>query len=277
MVSIDRAEQDRLILTHLPLVGYQVAELARRLPSHVRRDDLASAGAFALVQAGRRFDPERGVPFARYAGRRIRGAIVDELRSMDWAPRGSRSRAKHLSSIRDQLTLELSRPPTREELADALGTDVAAVDAAQGDVERRVLSLDAASAALADTLPAPTLSPEDRVLLTERLDYLTTAIAELPDRQRQVIEALFLHDRPATAIADELGVTTSRISQLRSQALQMLKDAMTAAFEPALARATPAFPGVAERRRQDYCAAVASRGAASPKAPAGRVARRSGS
>lgn len=261
MTTTDRHEQDKLITAHLPLVGYHVAELIRRVPAHVQREDLAAAGALALVQAARAFNPELGVPFGRYAALRVRGAMVDELRSMDWAPRATRHRARRLNEVRDQLTAALNRTPTREELAEALGADVTAVDAAQGDVDRRVLSLDAESAASAENLASSALSPEDRVIVTERLRYLDAAVAELPERLRVVIEGLFIYDRPVAELADELGVTQSRISQLRSQALQMLKDGMNAALDPQLAPQAVRNPGVAERRRQAYYAAVAVRGA----------------
>jgi RNA polymerase sigma factor FliA len=260
-VTIDRHEQDALIAAHLPLVGYHVSEMIRRVPAHVQREDLAAAGSLALVQAARAFNPDLGVPFARYAALRVRGAMVDELRSMDWAPRATRHRARQLNEVRDRLTAALSRTPTREELAEALGADVGVVDAAQGDVERRVLSLDAESAVSAENVASSELSPEERLLVDERLRYLGAAITELPDRLRTVIEGVYLHDRPVSELADELGVTQSRISQLRSQALQLLKDGMNAALEPGLAPAVGASPGVAERRRQAYYASVAARGA----------------
>lgn len=262
IVTIDRHEQDALIAANLPLVGYHVSEMIRRVPAHVQREDLAAAGSLALVQAARAFNPDLGVPFARYAALRVRGAMVDELRSMDWAPRATRHRARKLNEVRDSLTAALSRTPTREELAEALGSDVATVEAAMGDVERRVLSLDAESAASAENVASSALSPEDRLLVDERLRYLTAAIAELPERLRVVVEGLFLQDRPVAELADELGVTQSRISQLRSQALQLLKDGMNSALDPALAPAAPTNPGVAERRRQAYYASVAARGAA---------------
>lgn len=261
-VTSDKRAQDDLITAHLPLVGYHVSELIRRVPAHVQREDLAAAGFLALVQAARAFNPELGVPFARYAALRVRGAMVDELRSMDWAPRATRHRARRLNEVRDQLTAALNRAPTREEIAEAMGADVSAVDAAQSDAERRVLSLDAESAANAENLASSALSPEDRVLVAERLRYLNAAVSELPERLRVVVEGLFVHDRPVAELAEELGVTQSRISQLRSQALQMLRDGMNAALDPALAPAPVRNPGVAERRRQAYYAAVAVRGAA---------------
>lgn len=258
-MTYGRREQDELITQHLPLVGYQVSEVIRRVPSHVQRDELAAAGSLALVQAARAFDPELGVPFARYAGVRIRGAILDELRGMDWASRGARQRARQLTDLTEKLTAALSRKPSREELAEALGVPVADVEATRGDAERRVLSLDVEGSTVADTLHSSGLGPEQKLLVKERLHYLHAAVAELPDRLRTVVEEIFFHDRPVAELADELGVTQSRISQLRTQALGMLKDAMNTSLEPDLAPQPSEAPGVAERRRQAYYAAVAAR------------------
>lgn len=258
---MDRNLQDELIREHLPIVGYEVSDIARRLPSHVRREDLASAGALALVQAGRSFDPSRGVPFSRYAARRIRGAIVDELRSMDWAPRVARRQARRLSDVREQLTDTLHRVPTRRELAEALGVDPGALDAAQGHLERRLLSLDAPGGASVMELSGSELGPEERVLVLERLRYLNAAVAELPDRQRAVIEGLFFRDRSANELAAELGVTPSRISQMRSEALRLLGDALRTAYASSPVPRTDAGASSAECRLHAYIVAVAERAA----------------
>lgn len=261
-MALNRIEQDELITQHLPIVGYQVSEMIRRVPSHVQRDELAAAGSLALVQAARSFDPERGVPFARYASVRVRGAIIDELRGMDWATRGARRRARELTTVTDELTNNLGRRPTREELADALGTDVAAIDSVRGDAERRVLSLDTDNGDTAATIAAKTTGPEENLLVDERLRYLSAAVEELPERLRLVVRGLFFEDRTVLEIADELGVTQSRISQLRTQAMGMLRDAMNSSLDPDLAPEVSENPGVAERRRQTYYAAVAERAAA---------------
>ncbi|TRW45616.1 sigma-70 family RNA polymerase sigma factor [Georgenia yuyongxinii] len=258
-MTYGREQQDELILQNLPLIGYHVSEMIRRVPAHVQRDELAAAGSLALVQAARAFNPELGVPFTRYAAVRVRGAIVDELRGMDWASRGARQRARQLTETSEQLTAALGRKPTRDELAEALGVDVTEVDATRGDVERRVLSIDADGAGAAESLTSSGLGPEERVLVSERLRYLTAGVEELPERLRHVVEELFFRDRPVVDLAAEMGVTQSRISQLRTQALGMLRDAMNSSLEPDLAPEPTAEPGVAERRRRAYYAAVAER------------------
>lgn len=264
--ALDKDAQDALICTHLPLIGYEVSDIARRIPAHVRREDLASAGALALVQAGRSFDPALGVPFARYASRRIRGAIIDELRAMDWAPRAVRRQAKNASEARDVLTATLHREPTRDELAHVLGIEPAALDAVAVDEGRRVLSLDAPVASGVMEVAASDLGPEDRALVVERLRYLNAAVTELPQRLRVVVEGLFLHDRSAAELAAELAVTPSRISQMRSEALQMLGDALRLAFEQAPNPRAYADLSAPARRLHAYYAAVAQR-AASQRAP----------
>jgi RNA polymerase sigma factor for flagellar operon FliA len=260
---LNKQEQDEIIVAHMPVVGYQVSEMIRRVPAHVGRDELAAAGALALVQAARAFNPELGVPFGRYAAVRVRGAIVDALRGMDWASRGARLQARKLNELTETLTATLGRTPTRAELAQAMGTNETEVDAAQAHASRRLLSLDAEGVGAAETLPTPALGPEEQLLASERSRYLAAAVEELPERLRSVVEQLYFRDRPVAELAEELGVTQSRISQLRSEALSLLKEGMNTALEPDLVSRASATPGLAERRRQAYCAAVAGRAAAS--------------
>lgn len=264
-MTLTRDEQNRLVEENLAVVGYHVSEMIRRVPAHVQRDDLASAGSVALIQASRSYDPALGVPFGRYAATRVRGAIVDELRSMDWASRGTRQRVRRLVETSDQLTGALGRTPTDDELAEAMGTDVAEVRLVRRDVQRQVVSIDNDDA-VASTVTDGGPSPEQRLLARERVQYLDAAVAELPERLRQVVVELFQRDTPVAVLAEQLGVTQSRISQLRSQALDMLRDAMNSALDPALAPAPQPNPGVAERRRQAYYEAVAQRAAAGSRA-----------
>lgn len=257
-----RQEQDDLIEQHLSLVGYHVSEVIRRVPAHVQRDELAAAGSLALVQAARAYDPDLGVPFARYAATRIRGAIVDELRSMDWATRGIRRRARRLTELTEQLTGQLGRAPEPAEIAQVMGVEVHEVKGIRDDAGRRLVSLDDDSSGAAATVSDDRMTPEDRVVVTERLRYLTAGVGELPEKLRAVIEGIFFEERPVVEIAAELGVSQSRISQLRTQALEMLRDAMNSALDPDLAPVPSPAPGVAEKRRLAYYAAVAERASA---------------
>ena len=115
---------DELVQQALPLVGHIVREMLSRVPAHVSRDDLMSAGLLALVQAAKAFDPERGVSFSGYAATRIRGGIVDELRSLDWASRSVRRRARQVEEARNTLAVSLGRVATDAEVAGALGLGV---------------------------------------------------------------------------------------------------------------------------------------------------------
>jgi len=115
------AKEDQLVREHLPLVQYVVSEVAHRVPNHVSRSDLVSAGMLGLAQAARSFDPERGIAFDRFASTRIRGALLDELRGRDWASRSVRSRARGLQATQEELTNRLGRAPKPEEVAQSLG------------------------------------------------------------------------------------------------------------------------------------------------------------
>ncbi|GGC01549.1 sigma-70 family RNA polymerase sigma factor [Cellulomonas carbonis] len=250
-----------LVTENLALVGYHVNAMLARVPSYVSRSDLVSAGHLALVRAARSYDETTGVPFARYAALRIRGALVDELRSMDWVSRGARQRARRVTTLTDEMTGTLGRTPTREELAEAMGCAVEDVDAARGDAETRVLSIEGFDGSIAETVVATGMGPEESLLASERLQYLGAGIQALPERLRHVVEQLFFHDRPVAELAEELGVTQSRISQLRTEALALLRDGINSSLDPQLVPTAERPDGVAERRRRTYFAEVAARAA----------------
>jgi RNA polymerase sigma factor FliA len=262
---------EALIERHVALVGHIVRETVARVPSYVDRDDLTSAGLTALVQAARSFDADRGVPFTRYASTRIRGAIVDELRSIDWASRSVRRRARELETTRSGLASALGRPPSDAEVAAAAGVSLEEVAANTEDVARaQVLSLHADDAAgLSESLVSSTPSPEVVAEYRERLTYLTEAVAELPERLRFVVEQYFLAERPMAEIAATLGVTESRVSQVRAEALVLLRDALNRELDPELVRPHPRPNGCAAQRREAYFAAVAARHAAGMRRPTG--------
>ncbi|TIC85971.1 sigma-70 family RNA polymerase sigma factor [Nocardioides sp. GY 10113] len=256
-----RSDAEELITSHMPLVGHIVRETMGRVPSHVSRDDLTSAGLTALVLAAQAYDATRAVPFDRYAATRVRGAILDELRSIDWASRSVRRRARDLAETRAALAGALGRTPTTEEVAQTAGMTVDEVAANDDDVARaQVLSLQgSATTTIEELVPHTEPSPEDVYEHAERLTYLREAIAELPERLRKVVEDYFFAERPMAEIAAELGVTDSRISQMRAEALALLKDGLNHALDPALVQPVGKAGGVANRRREAYFAAVASR------------------
>ncbi|GGJ82603.1 RNA polymerase sigma factor [Pilimelia anulata] len=255
-------ELEELIRAHMPLVGHLVREMLGRLPSHVQRDDLTSAGLAALVTAAKSFDAERGIPFARFASTRIRGALLDELRGQDWASRSVRQRARQADTARQQLTAALGRTPTPTELAGALGVGVHEIEAVEEDVQRAVvLSLQGFTAGAAEEMVTErTPGPEETLLHRERIGYLHDAIEALPDRLRLVVSRYFLQERPMAEIAEELGVTESRVSQLRAEALALLKDGINTQLDPELVATTERPEGCVARRRAAYYAQVAARG-----------------
>ncbi|MDT4935819.1 MAG: polymerase sigma factor FliA [Pseudonocardiales bacterium] len=252
---------DELVRSHMPLVGHLVRELLSRVPAHVNRDDLVSAGMFALVLSAKSFEPARGVPFGRFAAIRIRGALTDELRGMDWASRAVRTKARDIESTRNQLAATLGRVPTRVELAQLMGVKVQELDAVESDVHRAaVLSLQGLSQDDgAELLPTSNDGPEHVLIKREQFGYLRDAVAELPDRLRMVVEQCFFAQRKMLDIAGELGVTESRVSQLRSEALALLRLGMRGHGDITEPNARRTGSGRPHAGREAYCAAVAAR------------------
>jgi RNA polymerase sigma factor for flagellar operon FliA len=259
MVELSAAERHALVEKNLPLVGYITSEVIGRLPSHVSRDDLTSAGLMALFQASRAYDPTTGVPFNRYANTRIRGAILDDLRGADWASRGVRSRQRKLSQTEDKLTTELGRTPSSSELAATLGVSEKELAETRDEAQRSmVLSMQgftADGASLDDHLPTHNPGPEQELLHRERIGYLRSAIACLPERLKHVIEGYFIQERPMAELAEELEVSESRISQMRAEALVLLRDGMNTHLSPEMV-AKAGGSGAAVKRKESYYAAV---------------------
>ncbi|MCU1376407.1 MAG: putative polymerase sigma factor [Actinomycetia bacterium] len=229
-----------MIEQHLPLVRHIVFQVAVRFPRHVDREDLARAGALGLVEAARRYDGARGVPFERFAAQRIRGAILDAVRSADWAPRSVRTLARTLEQTNQQLASTLGRPPTIDEMADAMATTPDEVARLQDRIHRSVvLALDHHLATdgeddaptLADTVTDGALEPSEALERRELHAYLRDAVRLLPERNRLVVIGYFLEGRSSGELARFLGITESRVSQLRSEALGMLRDAINAQYE----------------------------------------------
>ena len=258
---------DALVTEHLPLAAFAVNAVAARisLPSHVSREDLLSCAHVALVEVAKRFDPAAGASFATYALARLQGAVLDELRSGDWASRSVRAAARRTDAAADALTISLGRPPTREELAASLGVGRKEMDSLKVDLHRAVMvSIDAETGSEPGglDLPDPGESPERAVLRTERARYLQQAIRELPDRLDEVVERNFFGGESLTEIAEDLGVTLSRVSQMRARALTLLHAAMSEVWE---GRAVAADGGVRARNQQrTYVDRVAGRNAPTP-------------
>ena len=232
-------ELAEMIENNLPLVKHIVFQVAVHFPRHVDRDELARAGALGLVEAARRYDEARGVPFERFAAQRIRGAILDAVRAADWAPRSVRNLARKLENAEQRLATELGRVPNKEEMADALGMSQSELSRLQDRMFRSVvLALEHETAdevekdlTLVDVLvDDQSVEPSAELETRELHGYLRDAISLLPERHRLVVVGYFLEGRTSQDLADFLGVTESRISQLRSESLLMLQEGIEAQY-----------------------------------------------
>ena len=259
----DDTAANQLVAEHLALVGYVVSEVAMRLPTYVDRDDLRSAGLEGLVQASHGFSEDRGVPFRHYAIARIRGAIMDDLRRNDWASRSVRQAGRAREQAVDDLMASLGTNPSQREIAEYMGVSIDELRELDASLTRgSVLSLDAAPAPGAvaqasDTLESTALDPEDHILEDELHGYLRAAVETLPDRLRTVITRYFLMGHPMAEIATELGVTESRVSQLRAEAMVLIRDGINSHLSPEQVPTASRPGGSVDRKRAAYFAAIA--------------------
>ncbi len=235
----DKAARDRLILTYAPLVKYVAGRLRSGLPAHVDEGDLASYGLLGLIGAIERFDPSRDIKFETYAIARIKGSIIDELRSMDWVPRSVRARARDIERTIAQLEAKLARAPTDEEIAGSLGiTEVEFQDSLLEISMTSIAALDELwtssshggdPVALIDTLPDPgAAEPQAAMANTELREALGEAIARLPEREKLVVTLYYYEELTLREIGEVLGVTESRVSQLHTKAILRLKARLSA-------------------------------------------------
>lgn len=224
---MDAAERDQLVVQYLPLVGYLVSDLCARA-TQLDRDELASAGQFALFQASRSFDPSRGVPFGSYARTRINGALYDDLRSKDWVSRKVRSRIKAVKSVMESLTASLGRTPTIDEVAAVIGYSREDVSSLLNDAGAAPIALQDRDADLA----AHVVDPEESAQQKERDAFLRRAVAALPERHRIVVSRIYFEEQQVRDIAKDLGVTPSAVSFTRGEAMRMLQEAWVRHYDP---------------------------------------------
>ena len=259
--TVASAEEDRLVRENLALVRRAVAELSARMPRHAPRDDLMSAGMVGLAQAARNYDESRGVPFHRYAATRIKGALLDELRTHDWASRPVRAKARHMEVTTEKLIAKLGRTPTATEVAAEMGVELSTVDGLSQDLHRAtVLNYESMvqSGESDSVLLVDDVNPEGELLDRERNAYLVDAVKALPERLKIVVLGYFFEDRSMQEIGAELGVSESRVSQLRAEALDLLRDGMNAQLDPSLVEAPSRPTGRVARRKAAYYEAIAN-------------------
>jgi RNA polymerase sigma factor for flagellar operon FliA len=227
-------ENDRL-LEFLPWARHFARSCASKLPSHLDHDDLQSAGVLGYLRAASRYDAARGASFRGYCALRIRGAVIDELRRWDWAPRSVHKNQRRITRITSNLTEQLEREPTRKELAAALGVEETDLAAYQTQAQpRQVVSLDEMaenghgeeSLSLTERLADPFAArPDAAVLSAEDRRTMLRCLGCLPKTQSTVIVLHYLQNVPLRDVAEILAVTPSRVSQLHHQALGRLKQA----------------------------------------------------
>jgi RNA polymerase sigma factor for flagellar operon FliA len=219
----DVRSRDRLVLAHAPMVRYIAARKVRELPAHCELDDLAAAGLVALLEAVDRFDPAKGATFEQYAWTRVAGAIVDELRKLDWASRSVRREGRRIERARDTFFARTGTMPTEQQLARQLGMSVAELRIGLDDLARaEVGSLNAPARGLeeeavevGETVEAPgDREPEAQLLHADRNAAMRAAIARLSERERDVLSLVHVQRLPGLEVGRLLGVSESRVSQI---------------------------------------------------------------
>jgi RNA polymerase sigma factor for flagellar operon FliA len=233
----DKSARERLVVAYSPLVKFVAGRLGAGLPSHVEDADLISYGLMGLIGSIERFEPERGIKFETFAMTRIRGAIIDELRSLDWVPRSVRSRAREIEAAQSKLEHELQRAPTEAELAAKVGLTEEELQTSLLEIANSsVYALDELwtisdssgdSVSLLDTISDPRADdPQEALAGSEIKDALTESIAGLPEREQLVVALYYYENLTLREIGEVLGVTESRVSQLHTKAVMRLKSAL---------------------------------------------------
>jgi RNA polymerase sigma factor FliA len=221
----DRAIRDRLILTFAPLVKYIVYKKVREMPAYVEFEDLLSCGLEALMQSIDRFDPCRGSTLEQYAWTRIHGAVVDELRRLDWAPRSVRRWERDIQRATESFATLHGRRPSTEELADALGVDEQALRRKRDDITRSDLTSlnslvqhDDITVERMDTLASADvrLEPEHAASIADAKTRFRAAFRQLSKREREVAVLMYVQHLKLNEVGSILGVTESRVCQIHS-------------------------------------------------------------
>jgi RNA polymerase sigma factor for flagellar operon FliA len=230
----DERAREGLVVAYSPLVKYVSGRMSSGLPGHVEESDLISYGLGGLISAIERFDLTREIKFETYAITRIRGAIIDELRSLDWVPRSVRARARQIERVNMKLEARLQRAPTDEEMAGELGvTTDEFQDSLLKISNSTIVALDEMwnvkdatgdQVSLLDTLPDhEALDPQQLVDQSELRNRIGDAIALLPEREKLVVALYYYENLTLREIGEVLGVTESRVSQLHTKAVLRLR------------------------------------------------------
>ncbi len=229
--NADPSIRERLIIHYSPLVKYVAGRVGAGLPRSVDQGDLASYGLFGLIDAIDRFEPERGFKFETYAINRIKGAILDELRALDWVPRSVRSRARLIENGITELEHKFQRNPTEEELAKHIDMDLDDLHGALAEIGRSgMAALDEfvsgeSQTSMGEMLADATgVSPESAFQAEETRRGLVDAINRLPNRERLVVTLYYYEGMTLAEIGDVLGVTESRVCQIHAKTMMSLRN-----------------------------------------------------
>lgn len=232
--------RSQLVLHYASLVKYVAARIATGLPSSVEQGDLVGYGMFGLIDAIKRFDVDRGFKFETYAIPRIRGAILDELRSMDWVPRSVRAKARRIELAIAAFEKEEGRAPTEEELADSCDIKLSELRNTLGQIARGgILGLDeminaggsVEGVSVGDTVADDQLGPGGMYEASEIRQLLAASILALPERERSVLALYYYESMTLAEIGTVLGVSESRVCQIHGKAVLQLRSRLTAATE----------------------------------------------
>jgi RNA polymerase sigma factor for flagellar operon FliA len=232
--ALTTAERETLVEAHLAQVKYIADRLAAKLPPFVDRDDLVGAGVIGLLDAVDKYDPGRGVLFRTYAELRVRGAMLDSLRALDWVPRSLRRRARAVEQACQRIEQERGRAAHEEEVAGALGLTLREFHALLAELHGlSVTSLDGGEDEEGRARPRrieddPELIPLTQYEYAERRNRLAAAVERLPERERQVVALYYVEELTMKEIGAVLGVTESRVSQINTQAVLRLRAALPA-------------------------------------------------
>jgi RNA polymerase sigma factor for flagellar operon FliA len=218
--AAESSTEDALVARHAPLLERAARRLAARTGGAVTPEDLWSAGAMGLLEAARRFDPARDVRFESFAERRIRGAMLDEMRRMDHLPRRLRAQVERVERVRASATQRLGREATADDVAAEIGLPLEEVDA--------LLSLGRPQADGLEFLPAEQVGADEQVARAETARLLAAAVARLPERLQILLSLHYDEGLTYREIARVLEVSEPRVCQLHAEAARMLREAMGA-------------------------------------------------
>jgi len=237
-IEITAENREEVIIRYSPMIKYVANRIAMRLPPHIEVDDLISVGVLGLMDAISKYDSSRGAKFKTYAEFRVRGAILDELRAMDWVPRSIRQKASSVDKVVQSLQVKLSRSPEDEEVAKEMGVSLEQFHATLNETKSiPVFSLDDLGIAkdsgeqqsLLDCLAGKAdADPQTQIRLIELKEIIAKAIDTLPEKERLMVSLYYYEELTMKEIGAVLEITESRVSQIHSKAVYRLRTKLKA-------------------------------------------------